>query len=87
MALKDYFDLNSERWNGWEPFDLNTKNIRKNKGRTIAYVDKHWVDRYRGCFSICFGILEDSYYSKIIFENQDSIDKRDILACVINMSE
>tara|TARA_R110000850_G_scaffold31202_2_gene86070 strand:- start:404 stop:688 length:285 start_codon:yes stop_codon:yes gene_type:complete len=74
------FDFeNDDYLQGYEKLQLGMlsgKDIRKLKGRQIIYVD--YVDPYRGYFTPKTGIIADSHYSFIIFEDGNNVDKRDI---------
>jgi hypothetical protein len=86
--VTDYFDLENE-YKGWEPFIVNKQNVKNNKGRNLLYVNRRTIDPYRGYYSIDYaGNIEETYYSMLMFEGgNNSVDKRDIVACIIDMRE
>lgn len=84
MSVTDYFDLENE-YKGWVPFEITKQNVAKNKGATLAYVNKRYIDPYRGYFSVDYAInIQETYHSMLIFDGgNDNVDKRDIVACII----
>jgi hypothetical protein len=78
-----FFDLENE-YKGYKKFVINKKNVLKNKGKYILFVQKRNYDKYRGYYSIDSEVLTDLYYCTLHLDDYgQQIDKRDILECVI----
>ena len=82
-----YLDFEKEE-KGYEPFSLSRENIKANIGRQIVYVDKAWVDRYRGYYKVETGIIQRVYYNRLYLEDVENyIDIRDVLECGIKKQQ
>lgn len=82
--MSDFLEYGEgEPQEGYEPFKLNGKNVKANKGALICYVLKRDYDSYRGTFRPRYNVIDCSHYSQLIFENGDAIDMRDVLDCCI----
>jgi len=79
-----YLDFENQE-KKYRPFKLNSKNIRENIGKQIVYLRECDVDKYRGFVFPRFGILKGVKYSQVFLDNDDSIDKRDVIECGIKI--
>jgi hypothetical protein len=70
---------------GYKEFQLTRENVLANIGKTIVYLRKGDVDKYRGYAFPKYGILISMKYSTIYLENFETIDKRDIIECGIKI--
>ena len=62
------------------------KNIRKNIGKQICFVDKRTVDIYRGYYNVGYGILYEIKYSRLFLDDGNrEVDIRDVIACGIKI--
>lgn len=85
MAKTDYFNYEDQE-KGYIPFDLLKSNVLSNINNQIAYVDKRLIDPYRGYYKVEYGILSGMRYNEVFLdEYNNSIDKRDIVACAIKV--
>lgn len=82
-----YLDFENEKYEkGFKPFLLNKKNVMANVGKRICYVRKWSIDRHRGYFKVEYARIHSMRYSTLfINEYGDSIDKRDIVECGIEI--
>ena len=80
-----YLDYDNQE-KGYEKFELTRENIRKNIGRQICFVDKRTVDKYRGYYSVEYGILYEIKYSRLFLDDGNrEVDIRDVVACGIKI--
>ena len=80
-------DFENERYEkGYKPFNPRDKElVKKNVGKKICYVDS--VDRYRGYFTVKFGVIHSIRYSTLFLDNMEKqVDVRDIKDCGIELS-
>jgi hypothetical protein len=71
---------------GYKPFNPKNKDlVRANIGKKICYVDS--VDRYRGYFSVKYGVIHSIKYSTLFLNDMErQVDIRDIKDCGIELS-
>ena len=84
-----YLDFENEKHEkGYKPFDLTAENIKANVGKTICYVLRRSIDKYRGYYRVQYGRIFKKHYSALLInEGDDSIDIRDVAECGIKITE
>lgn len=83
----EYLDFTKQEL-GYTRFQLTAENIKANKGKTICFVDKRTIDKYRGYYNVEYGIIGKKHYSKLFIDEFDnSIDIRNIVECGIKIEQ
>ena len=68
---------------GYKPFYVSKDTVKSNKGKRIVYVRRSDVDSNRGYCFPQYGILDSMRYSELIFDDENTVDSRDIIECGI----
>lgn len=83
-----YLNFEDERFEkGYTYFKLTRENIKANIGKRIVYLRNRDVDPYRGTAFPRYGTIKGIRYSQIMFDNDDSIDMRDVIECGIEVEK
>lgn len=82
-----YLDFENEKYEkGFKYFQLYPENIKQNIGKRICYVTKGSIDKYRGYFTVQYGVIYSKRYSQLLLNGgNDSVDIRDIVECGIEI--
>lgn len=83
-----YLDFENEKYEkGYKPFStlfLDSKSIKKYIGKKICFVTS--VDRYRGYYTVKYGVIHSKRYSTLYLnDGDDSVDVRNIKECGIEI--
>ena len=74
-----YLDFETHE-KGYKPFTINKETVKANKGRKVCWVNKRYIDPYRGYYSVEHGVLDSAHYSTLILDNgNNNVDMRDIV--------
>jgi hypothetical protein len=75
--MSRYLDFEKQE-KGYENLPLSINIFKQKINCQICYVNSRRIDKYRGNYSVEYGVIESTRYNTIYFTNGSEIDIRDI---------